>query len=547
MRSHQSHQSRQSHAIDQIVFNWARSTLIGNGYGPVVSSLEEAELRQWDQLLRGRLRSEDKHRPDTSLCYVHLHGRAVILHRSRSGELDNRHDVCHVLIGSPTVLDVWAALRLPGWSGWRRDAVATDFKLLPKLDMGCLPRPGTDGELSRRLAGPQRPLTILLDAVLREPSAPLSIVADDELRVPLLVGLFEILAQFEQSAANGQRAPRTFSTYEVDLETIRSDRPHFAFVPDEAAVGGADRGLVVLTDELSGDAVSDVAQTVAELYLRGGPKQISDWLDTAGVLRQDMALPERIRALAGLTPVTSGQGSYPGVSAEVSAPVQRSASVSVPNGDHRSVPSQPRPRISTGSTDPRTMSWLDLLNEFGRAGSANRQREILQVIKQRKTIEDPVQRLEARRLLAANDFWVRRMWGVLPQRELRTAVIVTFNSAFGYELLERSHTWEFLGDLSTPPLATQLIVEYAVENGLHDQLAPALGRRWMREHGLPVGDPMQESAHPPIIPPKPSGLAGVVERWTGGNTLRALVAGAIAGAVAATAAVLALMAVYWTR
>jgi hypothetical protein len=537
----------QRHAIDQIVFDWARSTLLGNGYGPVGSSIEDAELRQWNHLLRERLRSEDTNRPDTSLCYVYLRGRAVVLHRSRSGGLDNRHDVCHVLIGSPAVLDAWTALRLPGWPGWRREAMATEYQLLPTLDMGSLPRRGAADEPARRLAGREQPLTALLDAVLRAPGTPLSIVADDEQRVPLLAGLFDVLAQFEQLAESGLLVPRTFSTYEADLETVRGDRPHFAFVPDETAIGGPDRRLVVPDEEPPGDPVTEVARLAAERYLRGGAKQVSEWLDAAGVLRRDMTLPDRIHALAGRTPVASGRvhGYHAGAPAEVNAPVQRPAVVPSPN-DGRQPPAPARPRAGIVPDDLAAMPWLDLFDELGRARSLDRYKDILQIIRRHGQIDDPVQRREARRLLAANDFWVRQMWGVLPQRELRNVVMVTFSSAFGTELVERGHTWEFLGDLSTPPLVAQPIVEYAVEHGLQDQLAPALGRRWMREHGLPVNDPQQEPSRPPIIAPKPSGLAGVVERWTGGNTLRALVAGSLAGAVAVATAVLAVTAMFWT-
>jgi len=254
--------------IDQIVFRWrARSQTSHDGVGPDATSLADADVRWWEEKLALRITRASGGNDRPALSYLRFDGQAVILHKVPARDDKNRPGaaVAHALIGADHLVNVNLALGLEDWTGWagRQAPEAYPPGRLAGLDHEEL-REWAGAALSRPCADPGPVFDQLLSRVLAGPGAPLTVVLPDAPATTLVRGLVEVLG--------GEPGHDwTFATNEDD--DTDPGLPRLVFL--DAVSGGT--GYAATRHRLflgSAGPPADFAQQLADAWRRGGPGAI---------------------------------------------------------------------------------------------------------------------------------------------------------------------------------------------------------------------------------------------------------------------------------
>lgn len=253
--------------IDQIVFRWTARSLIGHsGVGPDATSLDDGEMRRWDELLALRITRASDGNAEPSFAFLRFDDQAVILHKVPARDDKNRRGaaVAHALIGDADLVDVGLALGLehwPGWAGYSPERYPPGR--LPVLDHQALRE---DAEVARerlRAADPGACFDELLSFQLADPAAPATIVMPGAPATALISGLVDVLGPGDW----------TFATNEDD--DTAPDLPRLVFLDAVPRGSGyaSTRHRVVIGGP--GSAPGEFAVQLADLRRREGARAVA--------------------------------------------------------------------------------------------------------------------------------------------------------------------------------------------------------------------------------------------------------------------------------
>ncbi|WP_432993300.1 hypothetical protein [Dactylosporangium sp. CA-233914] len=301
--------TRATTRIDQIVFRWrARSATGGHdGVGPDATSLPESAVAWWDERLALRITRAPGRNERASLSYLRVDGNGVILHKVPARDDKGRPGaaVAHAIIGPAELVSVPLALGLEHWPGWagRSGPEAYPPGRLPAVAYAEL-REHADAVNARGVADPGPAFDELLSRVLANPAAPLTVVLPDAPATALVRGLLDVL---------GDARELTFAANEDD--DTDPDLPRLVFL--DAVSGGS--GYAATRERLyagqPGNRVEGFAQQLADMWRKGGAAEVAPLrggrsLAGAADVRQwqsDVVVGGRILGTTLLQAVTSGQ------------------------------------------------------------------------------------------------------------------------------------------------------------------------------------------------------------------------------------------------